>query len=173
MTWSHSPYYMTRLKKALTLKPFKKEDFPEYLSWFQDPDLNEQLGPMEKDDEWLTYAIDQQKGLTEYVGCTYSVFQNEKLVSIIGVDFPDPTNHRYGISSIAIKPNLRERGIGSKALQELINLHPLKSRQYWVAYVDEKNPKAKLFFEANGWTCTALPSSENNHMYVLEYHLPR
>jgi len=156
------------MKIELDFKIFKKEDFPAYLSWFQDPDLNKQLGPMKEDDEWLTYTLNEQNGLTEYDGCTYSIFQNKKLVSVIGIAYPDREAPTYVISSIAVKPFLRSRGIGKKILKKLMKLHPLKKGQYWVAYVDEKNLKAKLFFEKNGWKCVTK-SPENNGMFLYEY----
>jgi len=67
-----------------------------------------------------------------------------------------------------IKPNLRRRGIGKRIINRLIKLHPLKEEQYWIAYVGEKNPKVKLFFESNGWKCVTQPP-ENNNMYLFEY----
>jgi len=152
----------------LDFKIFKIEDFPEYLSWYQDPELNKHLGPMEEDDEWLTYLLNQQKGLTEFDGCTYSVFQNKKLVCVIGVEYPDDENPTCGISSFAVNPIFKRKGIGKKSLQKLLKLHPLKKGEYWIASVGEKNPKAKLFFENNGWKCVAEPP-ENNNMYLFEY----
>ena len=152
----------------LDFKLFQKEDFSEYLSWFQDSDLNKQLGPMEEDDEWFTYTLNEQKGLTEFEGCTYSVFQNKNLVSVLGIEYPDKESPTYGISSFAVKPSLRSRGIGKMVLKSLMKLHPLKKGQYWIANVNEKNPKAKLFFENNGWISTTKPP-DNNGMYLFEY----
>ena len=152
----------------LEFKIIQKKDFPEYLSWFQDPDLNKQLGPLKEDDEWFTYVLNEQNRLTEYDGCTYSIFQNKKLVSVIGIAYPDGEDPTYTITSIAVKPILRSRGIGRRILKKLMTLHPLKKGQYWKAHVDEKNPKAKLFFENNGWSYLIKPP-ENNGMYLFEY----
>lgn len=150
------------MNAALDFNIFKKEDFPEYLTWFQDPDLHKRLGPMEDDDEWLTEILQDDDG------CTYSVFMNEKLVAVIGLVFPNKEFPIYCISSIAVKPMLRSKGIGKKVLQGIIELHPLEKGQYWKAFVDEKNPKATSFFERNGWKFVGrLP--ENNEMLVGEY----
>ena len=156
------------MNTALTFTPFKKEDFPEYLSWFQDPELQERLGPMEEEDEWLTYALNQQQGLTEFAGGTYSVFEHEKLVAVVGVEYPDQKIPTYGISSIAVNPMLRGSGLGKRILQGIMKLHPLKNGQHWIAYVDEKNQQAKSFFEHNGWKC-AREIPDHHGMYLLEY----
>ena len=156
------------MNTKLDFKLFIKEDFPEYLSWYEDPELNEQLGPMTKDDEWLSYTINQHNGLTEFDGCTYSVFQNQELVAVIGIEYPDKEHPIYGLSSIAIKPTLRRMGIGKRIIDRLISLYPLKEKEYWIASVNDKNPKAKLFFESNGWKCVAEPP-ENNMMYLFQY----
>lgn len=39
----------------LELMQFTNEHFAEYASWFADPDLNRQLGPM--DDAWLELVL--------------------------------------------------------------------------------------------------------------------
>lgn len=152
----------------LDFKIFKKEDFPEYLSWYQDPELNRRLGPMEEDDEWLQHTLEEQNDPNNHGGCTYSIFQNEKLVSVLGIVYPDQEGPNYGITNIAVKPQLRSKGIGNLVLKKLIQLHPLKEGQVWKAYVDESNPKAKLFFESNGWRCDS-ESPEHNNMFMLEY----
>jgi len=156
------------LNTELDFKLFVMEDFSEYLSWYEDHDVNKQLGPVKEDDEWLTYLLDQHNGLTEFDGCTYSVFQNKELVAVIGIEFPDKVHPTYGLSSIAIKPSLRRMGIGKRVLDKLLKLHPLKEGEYWIASVGDENPKAKLFFEYNGWKCVAEPP-ENNNMFLFEY----
>lgn len=150
------------MKIELACKKFKKEDYPEYFSWFQDPDLNKRLGPMEEEDEWLDYALNEEDG------GTYSLFLNEKLVAVIGIAYPDKEDAIYVITSIAVKPSLRSKGIGQQVLKKIIKLHPLTQGQSWIAYVDEKNPNAKLFFENNGWRCKSTPP-ENNNMFAFEY----
>ena len=59
-------------------------------------------------------------------------------------------------------------GIGKRILKKIMKLHPPKKGQYWISYVDKKNPKAKIFFENNGWICVSkIP--EHNGMYLYEY----
>ena len=148
---------------------FKQEDYPAYYSWFQDPDLHKQLGPMqEEEDEWLTYVLNEQAGLTEFGGSTYSVFSNQELVAVMGIANPSAENPTYGITSIAVNPLLRSRGIGSRILKRIMEIIPLENGQYWIARVAEHNPKAKSFFEKNGWRCVSIPA-ENNDMFLFEY----
>jgi RimJ/RimL family protein N-acetyltransferase len=156
------------MDSELQFKIFIKEDFLEYLSWFQDPDLNDQLGPMKEEDEWLTYVLNEQKGLTENDGCTFSIFQNQKLVSVVGIAFPNKKEQKYCITNIAVNPQLTNRGIGKRILKKVVKLYPLKKGQYWIAYVDKNNIKAKLFFEHNGWTCD-IKSLVNDDIYLFEY----
>ena len=147
----------------LDFQIFKKEDYAEYYSWFKDADLNEQLGPMKaNDDEWLIHVLNEKNG------CTHSIFQNKQLVSVIGIAFPDNDNPAYGITSIAVKPSLRSRGIGKKILKDVMRLYPLRKGQYWIVHVDSNNQKAKRFFEKNGWICVQTPP-ENDNMFLLEY----
>lgn len=154
---------------TLDLQVFKKEDYPEYYRWFQDADLNSQLGPMkEKGEEWLTHVLAERAGLTKQAGCTYSLFSQTEMVAVVGILYPGEENRVYCITSIAVKPLLRGNGIGKKALKELMERHPHKEGQHWIAYVDMGNPKAKLFFERNGWKSTSeLP--DNSDMFLMEF----
>jgi len=95
------------------------------------------------EDEWLSLILNEQKGLNEFDGCTYSVFQNEELVSVIGIAYPDKKDPCFGITNIAVKPILRSTGIGKRIFKKIMKLHPLKKGQYWIAPVDKSNLKAK------------------------------
>ncbi|MDB4978383.1 MAG: N-acetyltransferase [Candidatus Peribacteria bacterium] len=139
----------------LQFSKFRKEDFSEYQSWYADSELNLHLGPMEKDDEWL-HAVMQEAD-----GCHYSVFQGNDLVAVIGVILPDSEHPAYFITDFAVKPTHRGKGIGSDALDELIKLHPLKPEQMWKTFVDVRNPKAKTFFEKNGWACCPITPNQD------------
>ena len=137
----------------LRFEIFKTDHFTEYRSWYEDSDLNKTLGPL--DQEWLDCVLKQENG------CQYSVFDESELVAVVGIDFPDSKHPIYFISDIAVKPSLRERGIGSQTIDDLIEMHKLKPGQSWVASVDEKNPRAKSFFEKKGWV--AKSETPNQH----------
>ncbi len=140
---------------------FKREDFPEYLSWYADAELNLHLGPMKEDDEWL-HAV-----MNETDGCHYSIFDGKDLLAVVGVIFPDVEHSAYFITDFAIKPIHRGKGIGSIVLDELIRLHPLKVGQKWKAVIDVKNSKAKRFFEKNGWISSEMPDEHGMFMLKL------
>jgi hypothetical protein len=53
----------------LQIRKFLREDFPEFRTWFADPELNRRLGPMEEDDEWLD-VLSQQDAIE------YSIFRD-------------------------------------------------------------------------------------------------
>ena len=39
----------------LEFRRFQEEDYPEYASWFTDPELNRRLGPIDQD--WLEAVL--------------------------------------------------------------------------------------------------------------------
>ena len=69
------------MHSVLTFSPFKIEDWPEYLSRFDDPELAGQLGPMKENDPRLHQVLhaDPNENLD------YSIFQGEQMVAEIGV----------------------------------------------------------------------------------------
>ncbi len=148
----------------IELLKFKKEDFPEYKSWYTDAELMKRLGPM--DNEWLEYI------LNEIDGCQYSAFLEYELIGVVGVKFPTEQNLSYYITDFAIKPNRREEGIGSQVLCELLKEHSLKLGQTWKTFVDDSNTNAKAFFQKNGWKCASKEPDEHG-MLLLEYSQPQ
>src|SRR5215470_3735472 len=97
---------------------FAQEDFPEYKSWYVDPELNRQLGPI--DDEWLAYVLNEQDGVE------YSIFRDQELVAVLGIKLPDEKRPDYVVTDLAVKPSLRGQRIGSRTLQKLFELHPVR-----------------------------------------------
>jgi ribosomal protein S18 acetylase RimI-like enzyme len=142
--------------------PFRAEDFPEYLSWYKDEELDSHLGPMKENDEWLHHVLQRTDGKE------YSVFTGNKLVAVVGTLFPDAKHPSYYITNFAMKPNLRAQGIGTKILNELIALHPLKKGESWIAFVDVRNPKAKSFFEKSGWKSSDKPDEHGMFQLVFQ-----
>ena len=138
---------------TLSFAKFKATDFPEYRSWYDDPELNKHLGPP-VDQEWLDYVI------AETDGCQYSVFDDGELVAVVGIKFPDAVHPAYTVTDIAVKPQLRERGIGSQVIADLIELHKLKPGQLWAAFVSVNNPRARSFLEKRGWVCKCETPNE-------------
>ena len=127
----------------LQFSKFKAQDFPEYKSWYQDEELNRQLGPM--DEEWLNAV------LTEKDGIQYSIFHNENLVAVVGIKYPMKNYPFYCITDIAVHPQQKRKGIASHIIQQLIQLHPLKKGETWRAYVTPDNKSAQAFFDRMSW----------------------
>jgi N-acetylglutamate synthase-like GNAT family acetyltransferase len=141
----------------LKFAPFTVEDFPEYQSWFQDKELNQALGPMKKNDEWLLTVLKRDKKMV----CEYSIFNESKeLIAVVGILLPRENNTSFYITDFAIKPNVRGRGIGKEILRKLFSLHSKKEeKRTWKTFVHETNTKAKHFFKTNGW---AIMSKDTN-----------
>lgn len=132
-------------------RPFLRDDFAEYRAWYDDPQLNEQLGPM--DEEWLEYV------LADRGGEQLCFFEESRLVAVIGLA-EDPDVDAWVISDIAVNPALRGQGIGRRALQLLLEHPRYRRRRIWQAYVTEDNPAARAFFARLGWHCVAEPGAE-------------
>jgi GNAT superfamily N-acetyltransferase len=105
----------------LEFRQFGKEHFVEYASWFADPDLNRQLGPM--DEAWLELVM---RGGEVSGDETWAVLCDGQLVAVVEalVDSEHPAS--YTIGAVATNPVLRRQGIGTRSLQHVLDLH--KSR---------------------------------------------
>jgi RimJ/RimL family protein N-acetyltransferase len=101
----------------LEFKRFQNEHYPEYASWFSDPELNRHLGPM--DVGWLEAVLSQ----AESEGRTWSVFRDVEFVAVIETVFDEEHRWSAGITALATKPGLRRQGIGATVLQTVIALH--------------------------------------------------
>lgn len=147
------------MRHNLIFLKFKAEDFSEYKSWYKDAFLNRELGPI--NNKWLEHV------LKETDGCEYSVFRGNELVAVVGIKYPTEKYPDYYLTDLAMKPDLRNQGIGSEVLNELMRLHPLKSRQSWKAVVNVRNIKAAGFFKKHGWTVSNKP--DEHEMLAMQY----
>jgi len=135
----------------LVFQKFQAIHLKEYQLWFKDHDLQFHLGPMNSDNDWFEWL---EIILTEKNGCTYAVFQEEQLVAVINFVFPDEKSPEYFITEFAVCPELRGKGIGKAVLK-------------YLAVVSKKNPKAKRFFQQNGWQQKGIKPDEHG-MYLME-----
>lgn len=143
----------------LVFEKFEAEHFPEYQSWYEDPELNRHLGPM--DHVWLDDMLEEPHGRE------FSVFRGEELVAVVRVYYPDPDPFYY-ISEFAVKPGLRKQGIGSLVLEHLMETLPLANRYSWRALVHDNNQAARTLFEKHGFVST-FASPEDDGMHYYEY----
>lgn len=141
---------------------FKVEDFKEYASWFEDPELNRELGPM--DQEWLNHV------LSEIPPRHYSVFDQGRLVAVVGTELPGKRSSTWVVTDIAVKPTLKRQGIARSALSYLIQIHQQRKDPpgSWVAWVNERNIAALEFFESLGWNRSDETDVEDMYQFTLE-----
>ena len=146
----------------LELKRFQQEYYAEYASWFADPELNHNLGPM--DQEWLDVVLSQP----EWEGITWAVFHGMELVAVIETVF-DP-EHRLpaAITALAIKPSHRKQGIGTSVLQQILSFHKSKGIVEHVTYVSIHNPGGRRCVEKAGFM--AVTEEPNEHGYIMFRH---
>ncbi len=127
----------------MQIRPFQAGDFPAYESWFADPVLNAQLGPMDR--EWLQHV------LADTAGAQYSVLRGDELVAVVGICLPAEAHPYYFITDLAVRPELRGTGVGRQA-QALLMTHPdLQGSTLWRAGVMPDNPGALAFLARLGW----------------------
>ncbi len=138
---------------------FRRENFLEYKSWYNDADLNKWLGPM--DDDWIDYVLSESDGIE------YAVYKSEEMIAVIGFKFPTSEYPAYFITDFAIKPSMRSKGIGSMILQELVELH---QDMPWYAFIDAANTRVISFFEKNNWKRSSTEPDEHG---MLAFKLDR
>ena len=119
---------------------------------------------MEMEDSWLEHVLSNK-----LEGYEYSAFIDQKMVAEVGILLPNSDNPSFFITSLAVNPKLRNQGIGSAVLKELMQMHPLKVGQSWKAFVDAENHMAIAFLEKNGWERLSNDPDESN-MYDFEFH---
>ena len=139
----------------MKIQKFRLEDYTEYKSWYENQTIREHLGTP-PDKEWLAYIL---KGKD---GAEYSFFEKGTLVAVIGIVFPDKEHPHLYITDIAVNPKIQRQGIGEKVLNKLVETHPIKIGQSYMAFVDIKNNTAQAFFKKLGWLCAnSVPDNDN------------
>lgn len=141
----------------LSVRPFVVADFEEYRRWYEDPELNERLGPM--DDEWLEAVMADREGAE----CV--CLDNGRMVAVVGLAV-DPEQEAWVISDIAVDPALRRQGLGRRAIEAVLAQPQFDIRSTWLAYVVPDNPAAHHFFTSLGWSETRKPTSRDE-MYCF------
>jgi len=135
----------------LLFKKFAEEHFQEYQSWFKDKELKTALGGV--DEEWLNHILHNEEGID------YAVFENEKMIGVVGVLFPTEKNPYYVLTNIAVHHDLKNMGKGAKILECLFQQKDFKSN-YWLCYVAIENISAQRFFKKNHWIKNELVENE-------------
>lgn len=144
---------------SLTVRPFVAADFEEYRRWYEDAELNEQLGPM--DDDWLDYVLSDSEGAQ----CV--CLDGERMVAVVGLAI-DPEQEAWVITDIAVNPAMRRRGLGRRAVEAVMAQPQFSSLSTWLAYVMPDNPAADRFFTSLGWAQACDPSDDEMARFRLE-----
>lgn len=128
----------------MQIRPFQAEDIPPYESWFDDPVLYAQLGPMDR--YWLEQVLkDADKA-------QYSILRGDLLVAVVGVCLPTPAHPYYFVTDLAVRPELRGSGVGHEVMPLVMSRAELQSNPLWRASVRPDNPAALAFLIKLGWT---------------------
>jgi len=142
----------------LTFKVFSEDEYEEYKAWFEFSYLSRTLYSI--DEEWLKHIK------TDKTGIEYAVFQNKKLIAVIGIVLPTAQENYFIISNIATHPDKLRTGLASQTISMLFSMHPLSMGQGWKAYVEKKNTVAYNFFKSTQWIDSTIDSDE---MFVFIY----
>lgn len=150
---------MKKSLAPLTVRSFVATDFEDYRRWYEDTELNEQLGPM--DDAWLDYVLSDSEGAE----CV--CLDGERMVAVVGLAI-DPEQGAWVITDIAVDPTLRRQGLGRRAVEAVMAQPQFSSPSTWLAYVMSDNPAAHRFFSSLGWAETCDPSDDEMTLFRLE-----
>lgn len=139
------------------LRPVVRSDWPWIQRWFQDPELNLRLGPM--DEDWLQHVLQERDGV-ELVAQS----PDGTPFALVGLDWLRPG--LVVITDLAVDPGRRGRGLGRQALDAVLAWPGAPAPARWITFVDPTNPAAAAFFVRCGWACDG-PDGE-----MIRYSLP-
>ena len=141
---------------------FQLEHYPEYASWFVEPELNRQLGPMDKN--WLDAVLSEP----ESIGVTWAVFHDNEMVAVVETVFDPKNQARAAIPALATRPDLRRQGIATAALQLILSYHRHKGITEHVAYISIDNTAGQRCAEKAGFV--PVTSTPNEQGYIELRH---
>ncbi len=147
---------------ALSVRAFAADDYSWLQVWYEDPVLDEELGPL--DDEWLEYV------LADETGEQLVVLTDGAPVAVVGIVWANGENAAHAVTDIAVDPARRGTGLGRTALDQVVAHVEREAPDGWVAFVDRENLAAFAFFSALGWEHTAEPDPQDEdgmHTFAL------
>lgn len=142
----------------LKFRLFRREHYAEYASWFTDPELNRHLGPI--DEDWLEAVLSQP----ESAGVTWAIFGGVELVAVAETVFDPEHCLPAGITAIAVKPDLRRQGIGTRVLQQILSCHKNKGIVEHVIYVPIHNAGGRRCAEKAGFVPASIEPDERGYI---------
>ncbi|MEM7456408.1 MAG: GNAT family N-acetyltransferase [Planctomycetota bacterium] len=145
------------MDNELQFRKFEEADFSEYRRWYQvDDRLNEFLGPMEENDEWLEAVLNPDPE-DETWSAWWIESGREVLVAVVNISVNEAG---CTIAAIATCPEQRGRGFGHATLS-----HLAAKFGRLIVHVEEENSRALEFFADHGF----VRLGECDEMITLEY----
>lgn len=145
---------------------FRESDFSAYQSWFSDPQLNQQLGPL--DEDWLDYI------LADATGQQFSFTHFNALIAVAGISSPTAHFPYYVVTDLTVRPDLRMQGLGRIILKLLPSMVRRGCAQVWRANVNPNNTAAIQLFEKSGWARKEQSKEQktpDDDMIIFEYSI--
>lgn len=151
---------------AIRVRRFAIEDWDWLSRWYEDPVLNEQLGPL--DQEWLEHV------LVETDGVELVVTIEREPVAVVGCAWAtEERDAAHVVTALAVDPDRRRRGLGRTALDAALRWDGHPPTLEWRAFVDVENPAAVEFFHASGWIQKRVGDSatqDDMHEFIRQAH---
>ena len=114
---------------------FVPADLGWYAGWFQDPELHRWLGPV-ADVEWLTREPHEPVWVLDDAGTAV----------VLELTLDDGTHGFHGIIGLSVAPHRRRRGLGRRAVSDLLGGVLEVPPGAWVAFVEPANTAARTLF---------------------------
>ncbi|MEY9333835.1 RimJ/RimL family protein N-acetyltransferase [Pseudomonas protegens] len=146
---------------TMKLRRLIREDWAWIQDWFKDPQLNQELGPL--DQEWLDAVMNEDNGIQ------LVAIEDNQPVALIGCAWHPAPHELHGITDIAVSPAYKKQGLGRNALYETIKWSGHPPCSGWVAFVSPQNAEAEAFFSSVGWKYTGL--DDEMHRFELRNEL--
>ena len=125
------------------IRRFHEKDFATYKSWFADPELSANLGPL--DQEWLEYV------LNDVTGDQFVAFEKGEMVAVCGVIYPSSSAPHFFIADVSVYPPAKRFGVATRLLNELQTRLDSEKTYSWKASIDRNNLPAIRLVERLGW----------------------
>jgi RimJ/RimL family protein N-acetyltransferase len=146
----------------LQFRRFQLEHYPEYASWFVDPELDRQLGPMDRD--WLDAVLSEP----ESEGVTWAVFRENEMIAVVETFFDLKNNLSAIITGLAVKPHLRGQGIGTAVLRMILSYHQHRGITKHIAYISIDNLAGRRCAEKAGFV--SVTSEPDEYGFIKLQH---
>ncbi|MGO2139189.1 MAG: GNAT family N-acetyltransferase [Leucobacter sp.] len=158
-----------------------RSDWEWVQRWFEDETLDKELGPL--DNEWLEHVLSETDGVELVIEAAHPATGQRAPIALVGVvwgvpetdaavdgaDAPDApagaTETGHAITDLAIDPERRGFGLGRIAIDATMAWGDHPATDSWIAFVDQENEGARLFFEAIGWEYEGLDGEGDDAMH--------